>query len=141
MATSHSSKSTHSSGASHSKSKSTKSHSSSAKSSSKKTTKHDDSKSAHHSSSQVTTDHDEIREWVEARGGRPACVKTTGDKGDIGLLRIDYPGYGDDSKLQEISWCDFFEKFDKEKLAFLYQDETADGKESRFSKLISRENT
>lgn len=91
------------------------------------------------SSSHTTTDHDEIRKWVEARGGRPACVKTTGDKNDIGLLRIDYPGQGDDSKLQPIEWDEFFEKFDKEKLAFLYQDETADGKESRFSKLISRD--
>ena len=75
---------------------------------------------------------------MEERGGRPACVKTTGNKGDIGLLRIDYEGYGDDSKLQPIEWEDFFEKFEEEKLAFLYQDETADGKQSRFSKLVAR---
>lgn len=93
------------------------------------------------SSSHTTTNHDEIRKWVEARGGRPACVKTTGGKNDIGLLRIDYPGQGDDSKLQTIEWDEFFDKFDKEKLAFLYQDKTADGKESRFSKLISRDSS
>jgi len=91
------------------------------------------------SSAKTTTNHDEIRKWVEERGGQPACVKTTGKKGDIGLLRIDFPGYGDDEKLQPIEWDEFFEKFDKEKLAFLHQDETADGKESRFSKLVSRE--
>ena len=89
-------------------------------------------------SSHTTTNHDEIRKWVEARGGRPACVKTTGSKNDIGLLRIDYPGRGDDDKLQPIEWDEFFQKFDKEKLAFLYQETTADGKESRFSKLIAR---
>jgi hypothetical protein len=86
----------------------------------------------------MTTNHDEIRQWVEERGGRPACVKTTGNKGDIGLLRIDYPGYGDDDKLQPIEWADFFDKFEKEKLAFLYQDETANGKQSRYSKLVDR---
>ena len=31
------------------------------------------------SESRMLTDHDEIRKWVEARGGRPARVKGTGD--------------------------------------------------------------
>lgn len=90
------------------------------------------------SSGNVTTDHEEIRRWVEERGGHPACVRGTGNKGDTGLLRIDYPGYSGEQELEEISWDDFFEKFDQEKLAFLFQEQTADGKESRFSKLISR---
>lgn len=88
---------------------------------------------------QVTTDHDEIRQWVESRGGRPACVKGTGGGGDTGLLRIDYPGYSGEQSLQPISWDEFFEKFDEQKLAFLYQEETKDGGESRFSKLVSRD--
>lgn len=88
--------------------------------------------------STTTTDHETIRRWVEERGGRPATVKGTGN-GDAGLLRIDYPGEGDDESLQEISWDDFFDKFDKEKLAFLYQEKKADGQESRFSKFVSRE--
>ena len=33
------------------------------------------------------TDHDEIREWVESRGGRPACVKGTGGAAARGLRR------------------------------------------------------
>lgn len=77
---------------------------------------------------------------MEERGGRPACVKHTGDPHDIGVLRIDYPGYGDDDKLQAIEWDDFFDKFEERNLAFIYQEETADGKESRFSKLVEREN-
>jgi len=28
----------------------------------------------------ITTDHDEIRRWVEARGGKPATVKGTGGR-------------------------------------------------------------
>ena len=88
--------------------------------------------------SKTTTDHDEIRRWVEARGGRPAAVKETGGGDDPGILRIDYPGRGDDESLEEISWEQFFEAFEKNKLAFLYQEETKDGSESRFSKFVSR---
>ena len=88
--------------------------------------------------SKTTTDHDEIRRWVEARDGKPACVRGTGGKGDTGLLRIDFPGYSGEDSLQHITWDEFFEKFEESELAMVYQDETADGNESRFCKLISR---
>jgi len=88
--------------------------------------------------SKQTTDHDTIRRWVEERGGRPARVKDTGNGDDPGILRIDYPGRGDDDALEGISWDDFFRAFEENRLAFLYQEETADGEESRFSKLVSR---
>jgi hypothetical protein len=88
--------------------------------------------------SHTTTDHDTIRRWVEKRGGRPAAVRETGSNGDPGILRIDFPGRGDDDALEEISWDEFFEAFDENKLAFLYQEETADGEESRFSKFVRR---
>ena len=52
-----------------------------------------------------------------------------------GLLRIDYPGYSGEESLEEISWEEFFKKFDEEELVFLYQDED----NSRFSKFVSRE--
>ncbi len=89
--------------------------------------------------SQVTTNHDEIRQWVEARGGKPAAVKGTGDAEDPGLLRIDFPGVGREESLEEISWDEFFEKFEEKKLAFLYQEETKSGQESRFFKFVSRD--
>jgi hypothetical protein len=89
--------------------------------------------------SKTTTNHDEIRNWVEERGGNPARVKGT-DKGDsVGLLRIDYPGFAGEDTLEPISWEEFFVAFDDNQLAFLYQDETKDGEQSRFSKLIDRE--
>ncbi len=87
----------------------------------------------------VTTDHEEIKQWVEERGGHPARVKGT-EKGDGGgLLRIDYPGFSGEDTLEVITWDEFFEAFDNNDLAFLYQEETKGGKESRFSKLISRD--
>jgi hypothetical protein len=90
------------------------------------------------SESKKTTDHDEIRRWVEERGGQPATVEGTESGNEPGVLRIDYPGVGEDAKLKPISWDEFFEKFDEEKLAFLYQEETSSGDESRFSKLVRR---
>lgn len=90
------------------------------------------------SDAKVTTDHEVIRKWVEARDGKPARVKATGDKGGAGVLRIDYPGYAGEDTLEAISWDDFFAGFEENQLAFLYQEETKDGKESRFSKLIDR---
>lgn len=85
-------------------------------------------------SAKVTTDHDEIRKWVEARGGHPAHVKRTSDDGNPGVLRIDYPGFSGAGTLERIDWDQFFEWFDRDKLAFLYQDE----RDSRFSKLVDR---
>jgi hypothetical protein len=88
-------------------------------------------------SAKTTTDHDTIRRWAESRGGRPARVKGTGDEDDPGMLRLDF-GERDPS-LEEISWDEFFEEFDESDLAFLYQDETSSGNESRFSKLVERQ--
>jgi hypothetical protein len=93
------------------------------------------------SGSKTTTDHNEIRSWVEERGGRPARVKGTENKQGAGILRIDYPGFSGEDTLETITWEEFFQAFEDNNLAFLYQDETKDGSESRFSKLIEREST
>jgi len=85
------------------------------------------------------TGHEEIRQWVEERGGYPATVAETGSGGEPGVLRIDFPGYSGQDSLQRISWEDFFQKFDEENLAFLYQDRIRDREESRFVKLVNRD--
>ena len=85
-----------------------------------------------------TTDPRFIREWVEERGGFPARVRGTGGKNDAGLLRIDYPGFSGEDSLERIGWDEFFETFEASNLAFVYQQETASGDESRFSKLVDR---
>lgn len=87
--------------------------------------------------SKTTTDHDTIKHWAEARGGKPASVAGTGGGDDPGLLRIDFEDEKDD-KLETISWDDFFEKFEAQRLSFLYQDETTDGGLSRFNKFVRR---
>jgi len=79
------------------------------------------------------------KKWADARGGVPAKVKGTGNGGDEGILRIHFPENSDSNdELEEISWDDFFEKFDAERLNFLYQDEKADGQTSTFHKFVDR---
>jgi hypothetical protein len=91
------------------------------------------------SESKTTTDHKTIQKWAVARGGKPTSVKGTERDGEAGLLRIDFPGYSGGDRLEEISWDEFFKKFDEKNLAFLYQEHTSSGEESRFFKLISRD--
>jgi hypothetical protein len=94
---------------------------------------------AQRSQSRTLTDHEEIRRWAEERGARPACVRGTGGSGDIGMLRIDFPGYSGETSLEHIGWDEWFDKFDERGLAMLVQDTTAGGQKSNFNKIISQE--
>jgi hypothetical protein len=94
-------------------------------------------KSASHTSRELT-DHDEIRNWAEERHAVPSCVKGTGGGDDTGMIRLDFPGYSGEDSLQEISWDDWFGKFDENGLALLVQDTTAGGSKSNFNKLVRR---
>jgi hypothetical protein len=85
-----------------------------------------------------TTDHKLIRQWAEERGGRPATVKGTAGSEEAGILRIAFSEDSQDS-LKEISWEEFFDKFEQAGLAFLYQEETKGGETSRFFKLVNRD--
>jgi hypothetical protein len=90
------------------------------------------------SESKTTTDHAEIRRWVEDHDGRPAQVRGTASEGEVGVLRIDFPGGAGEEDLEQISWDDWFAKFDSSGLALLYQERKADGSESTFNKLVER---
>ncbi len=89
------------------------------------------------STSKTTTDHAEIKSWIESRQGHPTVVDGTQGKDGEGILRIDFRE--PDEKLKPIEWDEFFKTFDDRKLAFLHQDKTADGKTSRFFKFVHRE--
>ena len=39
----------------------------------------------------ATTDHETIRKWAEAKGGKPAAVESTHDADDVGIVRIMFP--------------------------------------------------
>ena len=90
------------------------------------------------SQSSTTTDHDEIRRWVEEHDGTPASVRGTESGDAAGVLRIDFPGGAGEDQLEHISWEEWFAKFEEENLAFLYQEQKASGEDSTFFKLVSR---
>jgi hypothetical protein len=89
------------------------------------------------SSATTTTDHDEIRKWVEKRGGHPAVVAETRGEDGGGLLRMDFdePGGGGDERLERIGWDEFFRIFDRNDVAFLRDEEG----NSRFNKFVAKE--
>src|SRR5205823_7381192 len=90
--------------------------------------------------SQLITDHEDIRQWAEARGGMPARVKRTGGDDDVGMIRIDFPGYSGEQSLEHISWEQWFEKFDEKELALVVENQSSEGDKARFNKLVSRHN-
>ena len=89
------------------------------------------------SSASTTTDHKAIKKWIEARKGKPSVVKSTEGADGEGILRVDFRDHG--HALEDIDWDTFFQTFEDRGLAFLHQDKTADGKESRFFKFVKRE--
>jgi hypothetical protein len=82
--------------------------------------------------SRMTTDHEEIRRWAEERGAHPAKVKGTE------IIRLDFPGYTGEGKLEPIGWEEFFKNFDDRGLALVYQEKTSRGQKSNFNKLVDR---
>jgi hypothetical protein len=91
------------------------------------------------SKSTTTTDHDEIRRWVQAHDGKPARVRGTEQGADnAGVLRIDFPGGAGEESLEHISWDEWFQTFEASGLAFVYQEQKADGEDSTFFKLVRR---
>jgi hypothetical protein len=87
---------------------------------------------------QVTTDHTVIRQWVEERGGHPGLAKHPEVFAEI-ALRIDLPGQGRAEPLAEISWGEFFQRFEEGRYAFAFRHTTIDGERSNFHEIIRRE--
>ena len=76
---------------------------------------------------------------AEERGGRSATVRGTTSDEAAGVLRIDFVDQGAEEELDEIGWDEFFDKFEENRLAFLYQDEMSSGETSRFNKFVRRD--
>jgi hypothetical protein len=74
----------------------------------------------------VTTDPKAIIEWAEKHGGKPQVIEVKDDENMPGI-RLDFPGKKDDrdlppGKVRNITWEEFFDLFEKERLAFMYVD-------------------
>ncbi len=98
--------------------------------------------------SKITTNHKEIKKWVEKHGGRPAVFDDPTTNNDMVSIRVDFPGKRDEVFMHSnvvsevVPWDYFFELFDKYKLAFIYQkrhDETEKDLTLAY-KFVKREN-
>jgi hypothetical protein len=74
----------------------------------------------------TTTDHNEIRTWVQRHQGRPQIDDFSAGEAGQRMLRIDFPGeaddqfLGDSDKPHNTSWDAFFKEFDDQELSFMY---------------------
>ena len=84
---------------------------------------------------ETTTDHESIRKWAESKGGKPAAVRRTHQGGDVGIIRIMFPDapQSEHEELDEITWDEFFDEFEKRNLALLYDEK------SMFNKIVGRD--
>lgn len=88
----------------------------------------------------VTRDRDVIQRWAAKRGAEPATGEATAsgpatvrvDDGGAGV-RFNFPGAG---RLRPISWDEWFENFEKNDLRFVYEEKTAEGRQSSRYRVI-----
>jgi hypothetical protein len=78
----------------------------------------------------LTADHAEIRRWVEEHGGYPGLVEAADGRERLAVA------FGPDDE-RRLSWEEFFERFDRESLAFAYDPE-GNGDATATAKLVSR---
>jgi hypothetical protein len=93
-----------------------------------------DERADHDGQTLATRSHAVIEAWAEKRGGVPATVPGTEHDGRPGVLRILF-NKGDNGRLEEISWDDWFRSFDDRDLVFLFQQKMRDGHQSNFFRL------
>jgi hypothetical protein len=85
----------------------------------------------------ATRAHDVIRSWAERRGAMPVAA-SRGPDGEPRTLRFSFGaggGRAGGSRLEPISWDQWFEVFDRRQLVFRYQERRRDGSESKFFRL------
>lgn len=80
-------------------------------------------------SEQFTTDHNEIRTWFEARGGAPVLITNyeevaRGSEAEGDYLHISFDP--SDKNMTEITWAEFFDRFETDNLALVYDSQEED---------------
>ena len=77
-----------------------------------------------------TTDHNTIKQWAKQHSATPATVRDKGQRADTSIIRFDM--VGSNEQLHKINWEHFFELFEQNELALVYEPD------SNFNKFISR---
>lgn len=86
----------------------------------------------------LTTDHDEIRHWVESVGGRPVQVRLAASTGPVGVPALDVPGRRTGGDVENITWDDWFDEFERAGLALLYEPASVPSAAAPYGKLVPR---
>lgn len=79
-----------------------------------------------------TADNDEIRAWMEEHGALPAVLKETSDNGEESPDMLQISFNPNDPNMKEMDWEEFFERFENENLALVYDDATPKGEIPEF---------
>lgn len=104
-------------------------------------------KVAWNSMQKATTNHQEIRDWIERNDGIPYLIDHPEAKADKKGLRINFPGYIDEMLLsesqlgKEISWEEFFSMFEEQQLRFLYEEPVEGVDPTRWYRFENRDTT
>lgn len=75
----------------------------------------------------VTTDRNVIKRWIEQHQGWPALAKRITGTEVLKVLQIGFPDCEETDRLEAIPWEKFFEKFEKDQLAFMYREDEQAG--------------
>jgi len=91
------------------------------------------------------TDHESIKAWAIARSGRPQAIDAIESEGDKIGLRIDFSGDQDEAyhireRTRNITWEEFFEIFENQKLAIIVSPNANSHNASYDYRFIKREN-
>lgn len=90
--------------------------------------------------------HQEIKDWAESKQGTPAIIDAPDAGSDKIGLRLDFPGLNDSALLarakpsKTVTWNEFFEIFDSQKLAFVIDSQNRGSDWSSTYRFIKREN-
>jgi hypothetical protein len=80
----------------------------------------------------VTTKPDFIRAWVSERQGWPALRRNPGTSGSEYRLFIGFPDTPPDKNIIRVNWETFINKFERDRLSFMYEETEAHGDLARF---------
>lgn len=88
----------------------------------------------------VTSDHEVIRLWADSRQAEPATGEETPSgpatvnvNDDGAGIRFNFPGA---SPFRPISWEEWFDNFDRNRLLFVYEEQMEDGSASTRHRLM-----